>query len=67
GSKGVETLIHYPLPPHLQKAYESLGRGVGDYPIAEAMANQVLSLPMGPHLDAVDQQEVIKILLQFSP
>jgi len=48
--KGINTQIHYPIPPHLQKAYTSLGYQKGDLPIAEKLANQVLSLPMGMHL-----------------
>lgn len=47
---GIGTLIHYPIPPHLQKAYESLGYRLGDFPIAEKMASQSLSLPIGPQL-----------------
>ena len=47
---GVGTLIHYPIPPHLQQAYAGLGHRSGDLPIAEATAREVLSLPMGPHL-----------------
>lgn len=49
-NKGIGTLIHYPIPPHLQKAYINLGFNTGDFPIAEKMAKQVLSLPMGPHI-----------------
>jgi len=45
-NKGVDTLIHYPIPPHLQKAYENLGYTTGDFPIAERMAETCLSLPM---------------------
>lgn len=44
--KGIHTLIHYPTPIHLQKAYEAEGGQVGDYPIAEAIAKEVLSLPL---------------------
>jgi dTDP-4-amino-4,6-dideoxygalactose transaminase len=44
----VGTLIHYPVPPHLQKAYENLGYTKGDFPIAERMAETCLSLPMYP-------------------
>ncbi len=53
---GIGSLIHYPIPPHLQQAYASLGYKPGGFPIAEIMANEVLSLPMGPHLgdDSVD-------------
>jgi len=55
----VGSLIHYPIPPHLQQAYASLGYQPGAFPIAEAMANEVLSLPMGPHLNADALGEVI--------
>lgn len=48
--KGVETLIHYPLPPHRSRAYAELNFGAGEYPIAEAISSSILSLPMGPHL-----------------
>jgi dTDP-4-amino-4,6-dideoxygalactose transaminase len=47
---GIGTLIHYPIPPHLQQAYADLGHKQGDFPIAEATADEVLSLPMGPYL-----------------
>jgi len=47
---GVGTLIHYPIPPHLQTAYRYLGISAGRLPVAEMLANEVLSLPMGPHL-----------------
>jgi dTDP-4-amino-4,6-dideoxygalactose transaminase len=47
---GVGTLIHYPIPPHLQEAYAAMGSGRGSFPVAESMAKEVLSLPMGPHL-----------------
>jgi dTDP-4-amino-4,6-dideoxygalactose transaminase len=50
-ANGVQTLIHYPIPPHLQRAYQSLGITPGALPLAESLANEVLSLPMGPHLD----------------
>jgi dTDP-4-amino-4,6-dideoxygalactose transaminase len=52
--RGVETLIHYPIPPHRQAAYADLGYDVGAFPIAEAVHEQVLSLPIGPH--ATDEQ-----------
>ena len=53
-SKGVETLIHYPVPPHLSGAYSGTSGRHGAFPIAETLANQVLSLPMGPHMDPAD-------------
>jgi dTDP-4-amino-4,6-dideoxygalactose transaminase len=43
---GVETMIHYPVPPHLQQAYRGLGFGKGSFPIAEELAETSLSLPM---------------------
>jgi len=49
--KGIGTLIHYPVPPHLQQAYQELNFRQGDFPLAERMAQQVLSLPMWPQLD----------------
>ncbi len=44
----IGTLIHYPIPPHLQKAYSNLGYKKGDFPIAEELANVSLSLPIWP-------------------
>jgi dTDP-4-amino-4,6-dideoxygalactose transaminase len=47
---GVNTLIHYPVPPHLCDAYVDMGFKAGALPISENLANEVLSLPIGPHL-----------------
>jgi dTDP-4-amino-4,6-dideoxygalactose transaminase len=47
---GVQTLIHYPVPPHLQKAYASQAKSFGPLPISEQLGQEVFSLPMGPHL-----------------
>jgi dTDP-4-amino-4,6-dideoxygalactose transaminase len=47
---GVGTMIHYPIPPHLQKAYKELNFKQGDFPIAEEIADTCLSLPMHPLL-----------------
>ncbi len=54
---GVGTLIHYPIPPHRQAAYAMLGIPAESLPIAQALANEVLSLPIGPQLamDAVEK------------
>lgn len=45
---GIGTMIHYPIPPHLQPAYRDLGYKAGDFPITEAIHAEVLSLPIGP-------------------
>ncbi|MBU2530980.1 MAG: DegT/DnrJ/EryC1/StrS family aminotransferase [Elusimicrobia bacterium] len=47
---GIATGIHYPIPIHLQKAYEGCGWNEGDYPVAEKAAGEILSLPMYPEL-----------------
>ncbi|WP_240125137.1 DegT/DnrJ/EryC1/StrS aminotransferase family protein [Thermomonas alba] len=56
---GVQTLIHYPIPPHRQQAYAGLGLAEGALPIAERLAAEVLSLPMGPHLPHADAKMII--------
>lgn len=45
-AEGIATMIHYPIPPHLSEAYQYLGKKVGDMPITEQYANEVLSLPL---------------------
>ncbi|MFN2544497.1 MAG: DegT/DnrJ/EryC1/StrS family aminotransferase [Actinomycetota bacterium] len=47
---GVETLIHYPVPPHRQAVYRRLDMPAGAFPVAERLSEEVLSLPIGPHL-----------------
>ncbi|MBM6823181.1 DegT/DnrJ/EryC1/StrS family aminotransferase, partial [Fusobacterium mortiferum] len=46
GENGIGTVIHYPIPPHLSKAYECLDYKAGDYPITEEYAKTVVSLPL---------------------
>lgn len=62
---GVGTLIHYPVPPHLQAAYAELNLPPGTFPISERMANEVLSLPMGPHLSAQGAEYVVSQVSSF--
>lgn len=54
----VSTMIHYPVPPHMQQAYADLGIKRETLPIANMLAEEVLSLPIGPHLDAGDSQRI---------
>ena len=58
-------MIHYPLPPHLQKAYLDLGYKKGDFPIAEEIANTSLSLPIGPHLSVLEIEYICEKIKQF--
>lgn len=62
---GVGTLIHYPQPPHLQVAYKELGYREGVFPIAEKMAAQVLSLPLGPHMSESQSLQVAEKIGSF--
>jgi dTDP-4-amino-4,6-dideoxygalactose transaminase len=55
---GIGTLIHYPIPPHLQKAYQSLGLKKGSFPIAEELADNCLSLPIWPGM-TLDQVNTV--------
>lgn len=64
-NKGVGTLIHYPIPPHLSKAYAELGLPKGAFPITEAIASSELSLPMGPHLSLGEAEYVVKVIREY--
>jgi len=61
---GIGTLIHYPIPPHMQGAYADLAIGAGDLPLARDLAREVLSLPMGPHLDLTSAERVVDVILE---
>jgi dTDP-4-amino-4,6-dideoxygalactose transaminase len=61
----VQTLIHYPIPPHLQQAYADRGFSAGDFLVAEQLAREVLSLPIGPHLSLQDAQQVVAAVNSF--
>lgn len=63
--RGIGTLIHYPIPPHLQKAYGNLGYSAGDFPITEKMAAHVISLPMGPHMSEVEVKYVVNVIREI--
>jgi dTDP-4-amino-4,6-dideoxygalactose transaminase len=62
---GVGTAIHYPIPLHLQKAYTTLHYRKGDFPVAEKVAAEIVSLPMFPQLTAGQQARVVQEVLRF--
>jgi len=57
-ARSVETLIHYPVAPHLQEAYRSLGLSLGALPISERLHAEVVSIPMWPQMSAAQIEEV---------
>lgn len=57
---GIGTMIHYPVPPHLQEAYSALNYEKGSFPISEEIHNEVLSLPMGPTMSSSQMSTVIE-------
>lgn len=62
----IGTVIHYPIPPHLQEAYAELGYGKGAYPIAEVIHEEILSLPIGPHLSMGAAKQISQKLGELS-
>jgi dTDP-4-amino-4,6-dideoxygalactose transaminase len=64
-SKGIQTLVHYPIPTHLQPAYRDLGQGEGSCPEAEKTAKEVLSLPLYPALAPSDARRVAETVREF--
>lgn len=65
GQVDIGTGIHYPVPLHLQNAYRDLGYKVGDFPVAESVAAEIVSLPMFPGLQAEQQERVVDEVLGF--
>lgn len=59
-SAGIGTLIHYPVPPHLQKAYAEHSHA--NLPIAQRLAERVISLPMSPHIKKDEAERVVEVL-----
>lgn len=64
-ANNIGTLIHYPIPPHLQEAYKFLGFKKGDFPIAEDLANTCLSLPIWPGITREEVELVSNIIAKF--
>ena len=63
--RGIQTGIHYPIPIHLQEAYEELGFGEGAFPVAERLAKQSLSLPMFAELTDEQLAYVTSTIREF--
>ena len=64
-SKSVKTVIHYPIPPHLQQAYASAGYAEGDFPVAEMLAKTSLSLPLFPGITGAQIDYVSEQIISF--
>jgi len=64
-TQGIGTLIHYPVPPHLQQAYCEIGLAAGTLPISERIHQEVLSLPIGPHVTEAQVETVTRAVCQF--
>lgn len=62
---GVESLIHNPIPPDRQKAHQNLGMAPGTFPIAERLATEVPSLPIGPHFQVLGAKHVSDAVSNF--
>ena len=61
--KDIPSVSYYSIPLHLQPVFNNLGHEIGDFPIAEKVANQCLSLPMSPYLSPEDQKQVLDTIL----
>jgi dTDP-3-amino-3,4,6-trideoxy-alpha-D-glucose transaminase len=65
-ARGIQTQVHYPVPPHRTAAFAYLGLEPGSFPVAEATSRTVLSLPIGPHLDDDSITSVIDAVRAFA-
>lgn len=63
--EGISTMIHYPVPPHLQPACADLHFGPGSFPLTEVIHEEVLSLPIGPHISLKEARRVAKSVVKF--
>ena len=63
--QGIPTMIYYPVPLHMQKAYSSFANGRGSFPVTEALSEQVLSLPMHTEMKEEDVQFIANVIKRF--
>lgn len=63
--RDIQTGIHYPIPVHLQSCFSGLGYKAGDFPLAEQVANEVLSLPLFPEMTVEQQDQVVAALMEW--
>ena len=61
----IDTGIHYPVPLHMQKAYANYGYKLGDFPVTERIAAEIVSLPMFPQLNEKQQRRVVENVKEF--
>jgi dTDP-4-amino-4,6-dideoxygalactose transaminase len=64
-ARGIDTLVHYPIAPHLQPAYAALGMRDGSLPISEMLHRQVLSLPLWPGMTVEEVDAVVEGIRSF--
>ena len=65
--RGIGTLVHYPIPLHLQRAFAELGRKKGDFPVAERAAAEILSIPLFPEMTDGQAEAVIRAIREVAP
>ena len=58
-NKGIGNIIHYPIPPHMQGCYTNLGYKKSSFPLAEKLAKEVISIPIGPQISHKDASTII--------
>lgn len=63
---GIESLIHYPIPPHMSEAFSDLGHSKGSYHVSEQIADEIVSIPMSQNLTLRQQESVILSIQRFA-
>lgn len=64
--RGIKTIIHYPIPLHLQPAYRYLGYNEGDFPNTEKFCKEILSIPIFPELEDEEVKKIVEVIKEFS-